>query len=140
MPERKTIDRIQRLARRARTLAIVYFAVLFIGTHLPDTTTSQPNVWDKGLHFSGYAALAVFVLACWELAIGRLQPRHYFAVWLAGIVYGAFDEWTQTSVGRTCDMNDWAADVLGVTSGIVIYQLLRPLMFAILGRDDATAR
>ena len=69
---------------------------------------------DKLLHFGGYAVLTCCVLAGWELTIGMLEPKHYFAVWLAGTLYGAIDEITQIPVGRTCDMNDGLADVLGI--------------------------
>jgi VanZ family protein len=139
MPQRKTLDRFQRIARRARTLALVYFVILFVGTHIPATAVGNPNLWDKGFHFGGYALLTICVLAGWELTVGLLQARHFFAVWFAGVLYAAFDEWTQIPVGRTCDMNDWLADVLGIVGGIVIYQLLRPLLFAIVGRSGAMA-
>lgn len=130
-------DRFKRIALRARTLAVVYFILLFIGTHGPETDIGSSVFSDKWVHCGGYLVLTLCVLAGWELTIGKLYPRHYFAVWLAGVVYGAFDEWTQLSVGRTCDMNDWAADTIGVVSGIIIYQMLRPLLFAIVGRNAA---
>jgi VanZ family protein len=129
-------DRFKRIAARARTLAIVYFILLFIGTHIPPAGIGGPSFSDKWAHFSGYLLLTTLVLAGWELTTGTLHPRHYFAVWLAGVVYGAFDEWTQIPVWRTCDMSDWAADVLGVTMGVVVYQLLRPLLFAVTGHRD----
>jgi VanZ family protein len=129
-------ERFKRNASRARTLAIIYFILLFIGTHLPPSGVGAPSFSDKWAHFNGYLLLTTLVLAGWELTIGTLHPRHYFAVWLAGVVYGAFDEWTQIPVGRTCDMSDWAVDVLGVTGGIVVYQMLRPLLFAVTGRGD----
>ncbi len=114
----------------------MYFVVLFIGTHIPPAGIRGASFSDKWAHFGGYLLLTALVLTGWELTIGKLHPRHYFAVWLAGVVYGAFDEWTQIPVGRTCDMSDWAADVLGVTIGIVVYQILRPLLFAVTGHSD----
>lgn len=138
--EKSAAKRIRRYAAHARVIAAVYFLTLFIGTHLPPKEMLNPPGFlsDKSAHLIGYAGLATVILAVWELSIGRLQPRHYFAVWLAGVVYGAFDEWTQLSVGRICDMNDWAADVIGVTGGIVIYRLLRPILFAVTGHDDGS--
>ena len=130
-------NRTKRIALRARTLAVAYLLLLFAATHIPSTGIGPSSINDKSAHFGGYFLLAVLLLAGWELTIGKLQPRHYFAVWLAGVLYGAFDEWTQIPVWRTCDMNDWGADVLGVTVGIVAYQMLRPLLFAIIGRDGA---
>lgn len=130
-------NRFKRLALRARTLAVLYFLLLFAGTHLPSTGPIGPSFYDKYAHFGGYAVLTIVVLASWELTFGTLQAKHYFAVWLAGTIYGALDEWTQIPVGRTCDMNDWFADVAGVLTGIVVYQLLRPLLFAVIGRDPS---
>lgn len=117
--------RLRRWAAHARTLAVVYFVLLAIGTHLPipPQTMEVFDLWDKLVHFSGYAVLTILVLSGWELTIGRLQAKHYFAVWLAGTLYGIFDETTQTYIGRTCDMNDWAADVLGIVVGLLVFRL-----------------
>ncbi len=136
--EKSVVERVRPYALHARVLAGVYLLLLFIGTHLPPGPIGPPAFSDKIAHFLGYYILTMLVLAGWELTIGKLRARHYFAVWLAGVAYGAFDEWTQIPVGRTCDMSDWGADVLGVVSGIFVYQLLRPLLFEMIGtRDDA---
>jgi VanZ family protein len=119
-------ERLRRIAARARTLAIVYFIVLFIGTHIPlDRVEELASANDKWIHYGAYAVLTVLVLTGWELTIGLLQPKHYFAVWLAGVLYGAFDEASQTPVGRTCDMNDWMADVLGIICGLLLFRIGR---------------
>jgi VanZ family protein len=119
----------RRLASRARSLAIVYFAMLFIATHIPAPSHDLSSLSDKWFHFGGYAVLTVCVLAGWELTIGVLQAKHYFAVWLVGTLYGAIDEITQIPVSRTCDVNDWAADALGIVSGMLVYRLARALLF-----------
>src|SRR5687768_18164478 len=126
-------ERLKRIAARARTLAIVYFLVLFVGTHIPlEHAEAIATVSDKWLHFGGYALLTLLVLTGWELTIGVLQPKHYFAVWLAGVLYGVFDEVSQTPVGRTCDMNDWMADVLGVVCGLLIFRLGRAALHKVI--------
>ncbi|HEX6961872.1 MAG TPA: VanZ family protein [Lacipirellula sp.] len=123
---RPAAQRLKRIAARARTLAAVYFIVLFVGTHLPvEQVEAFATASDKWLHFAGYAVLTLLVLTGWELTIGVLQPKHYFAVWLAGVLYGAFDEISQTPVGRNCDMNDWVTDVLGVVAGLLAFRLGR---------------
>jgi hypothetical protein len=33
-------------------------------------------------------------------------------------------------------MNDWAADTIGVLSGIILYQIFRPMLFAIVGISE----
>lgn len=111
--------------------------VLFIGTHLPAEGVEGVTISDKFLHFAGYLTLTVFVLAGWELSVGRLEPRHYFAVWLAATLFGAFDEMTQTPVGRTCDANDWLADVLGVVCGLIVYRIGRAAVLRVTGRTPS---
>jgi VanZ family protein len=138
-PASTPAQRLKRIAARARTLAIAYFLLLFIGTHLPaERLESVATVYDKWLHFGGYAVLTIVVLAGWEVTIGTLQPKHYFAVWLAGTLYGAFDEVTQTPVGRSCDINDWMADVLGILCGLLTYRLGREVVLRISRRGNGT--
>jgi VanZ family protein len=134
-------DRAKQLASRARTLALFYFLVLCIGTHIPSVSQESISDIDKLLHFSGYAGLTLLVLTGWELTIGVLEPKHYFAVWLAGALYGALDEWTQIPVRRTCDMNDWLAAVLGIVCGLLVFRLGRGALAWFVARgDEALAR
>ncbi|WP_218932266.1 VanZ family protein [Adhaeretor mobilis] len=139
--DRIPIDRLKRLAARARTLAIVYLGVLFLGTHLPlsislpQTHLGPVSIEDKIVHLGLYALLTFFVLAGWELTLRReLQPKHYFAVWLVGTVYGMIDEITQIPVGRTGDMHDWLADVIGIVVGLVLFQVVRKKLYQWLSR------
>jgi VanZ family protein len=111
--------RLGRFAARARTLAVVYLVVLFVGTHLPSTALARLTYSDKFMHAGGYAMLTLFVLAGWELTIRRLEPKHYFAVWLVGTMYAAFDEVTQIPVGRSCDINDWARTCWGSSAAFL---------------------
>ncbi|MCA9261189.1 MAG: VanZ family protein [Planctomycetales bacterium] len=120
-------------AARARTLAFVYFVVLFTATHLPSTPSSIQCLSDKVLHTAAYLMLTLSVLTGWELTIGGLQPKHFFAVWLVGTVYGAFDEFTQIPVGRTCDIHDWVADVIGIVSGLILFTVVRAGVYRLAG-------
>jgi VanZ family protein len=81
--------------------------------------------------------LTILVLAGWEFTIGLLKPKHYFAVWLAGTVYGALDEMTQTPVNRVCDINDWLANVLGIVAGLLAFRLGRAVLYRILDWSGA---
>ncbi|HYO25755.1 MAG TPA: VanZ family protein [Lacipirellulaceae bacterium] len=125
-------DRLSRLAMRARTLAAVYLVILFVATHIPAMPTRGFSMSDKVHHLAGYSMLTFCVLAGWELTIGVLAARHYFAVWLAGTLYAALDEVTQIPVGRRCDVDDWAADILGLVLGILAFRLLRGTLYRLL--------
>src|SRR5688572_22333236 len=95
---------VSRWAARARTLAAIYLLVLFAATHMPFESHGGISYSDKVVHYAAYAILTVLVLLGWQLTIGVLQPKHYFAVWLVGTLYGAIDEVTQIPVGRTADV------------------------------------
>jgi len=53
---------------------------------------------------------------------------------LACAVYGVLDEVTQIPVGRSCDLYDWFADVIGIAVGILAFRYLRPLLYRVLFR------
>ena len=129
-------DRLKRLASRARTLAAVYFLVLCTATHIP-LDQSQIDVSDKIVHFASYALLTVLVLTGWEFTIGGLAAKHYFAVWLAGTIYGAIDEITQIPVGRNGDVNDWAADVLGIIAGLLLFRVGSAALYRLVAWMEA---
>ena len=134
---------LRRWAARARTLATIYLLVLFAATHIPFESHGGPSYADKVVHYAAYAALTVLVLLGWQLTIGVLQPKHYFAVWLVGTLYAAMDEVTQIPVGRTADMNDWAADVLGIVTGLLVFRVAFAIFTRVarfVGKGPATDR
>ena len=131
---------LQRRAARARTLAAVYLAVLFVSTHMPtpDVGVDVAGL-DKLIHLWAYAILTFAVMLGWEMTVGALQAKHYFAVWLVGVVYGMFDEATQIPVGRTADMNDWLADVAGIVLGLIAFRICRIWVYRIFVPDSPLA-
>jgi VanZ family protein len=136
-PQTALARRVERLAAKARTLAVVYFLVLFTATHVPSLPTISMSAFDKVEHFVGYGLLTLCVLVGWELSVGVLSAKHYFAMWLAGTLYAAFDELTQIPVGRTCDVNDWAADVLGIVLGLAAFCFVRGPLYRMLYVGEA---
>lgn len=120
--------------RLAPLLLAVYWVLLFTGTHLPGSTLRQMRFNDKLLHFSAYAGLA-FLLA-WAIP---KKIGGYSGLLFAGatvIAYAAIDELTQGFVPRRRpDLDDFIADLLGMTCGFIVYKLLRLLIF---GRTPAS--
>lgn len=131
-----SIDRTRKhavIARAARYGTVGLLICLFIATHypahhIPDRIGSA----DKIIHTLAYFVLAFSALVSWDLAIGPLRPQHYFTVWLAGTLYGAFDEITQIPVGRHGDINDWVCDVLGIVIALILFRVLRPALSRLL--------
>ncbi len=114
--------------RLAPVLLVVYWILLFTGTHLPGSTIGSMRVSDKLLHFSAFAGLA-FLLA-W--ALPRRVAGGIPGVLLAAIltlIYAAIDEWTQGFVPRrNPDISDFFADALGMIAGLTVYFILRSLL------------
>lgn len=136
---RNEIDpvRLGRAAALARWTTALLFLVMFIGTHTPGIVSPDVTLIDKILHFCGYATLAFCLLMTWELSTGPLLPMHLLAVWFLFALYGAVDEVSQIPVGRSCDGFDWLADILGTTTGLFLFWVLRCQVYRFLVKSSA---
>lgn len=114
--------------RLAPILLIVYWILLFTGTHLPGSALKSLRFNDKLLHCVAFAGLA-FLLA-WALPkqlLGRL-PSMLLAV-IITMTYAVVDEWTQAFVpNRTPDVKDFLADCVGMILGFTAYLILRTII------------
>jgi VanZ family protein len=99
-----------------------YWLALFVATHLPPSIARVPGHGiDKLIHASVYALLAGLLATTWQCAAGQLTFRHLRWVWIALVLYAAFDELTQIPVGRTASWADWFADGLGALIGLALF-------------------
>lgn len=105
----------------------LYWPTLFVFAHIPiPQVVREAHVSDKSLHFLGYLAL-VYLL--WFTVRGN-ETVNWRTVWpwsmlAIGAVYGVLDEWTQNFVaGRTCDIEDFLADVAGVVAGLTLFSVV----------------
>lgn len=111
-----------RIRRLAACLLVAYWTAIFVGTHLPARQVSL-SVNDKVMHLGAFAGLA-FLLG-WVLAGSRPTWRVLAASWLIAACYAAVDEVSQMWIpGRSCDVQDWLADLAGAGLGLVCYRLL----------------
>ena len=126
-PSTATASNASPLRRRIRILLAValvsYTLVAFLGTHLPMPHGVIPRGGDKVLHFLGYSVFGVLLMGL-RASLGEF--RWPSVVGRAGFLacYGAFDEITQKLVGRSADVADWFADVLGACCGLLAIVLL----------------
>jgi len=104
-------------------LLLIYWPSLFVLAHMPiPGLVREAGVSDKGLHFLAYLIL---VFLFWS-AINPHKKVSWRrgAVWwviFAVIGYGLIDELLQKYVaGRTCDATDFAADLAGMLTGLVL--------------------
>jgi hypothetical protein len=103
---------------------VLYWPVIFLFAHMPNVPgwILRTQMSDKTLHYLGYLLL-VFL---WWFSIFPSQRPTFFSrpLWFTiamMMVYAATDEWLQRFTHRTPDIMDFAADMLGVLTGLVIF-------------------
>jgi VanZ family protein len=112
-------------ARLCWGATIVYWVVLFAGTHAPALTLSRVPVTDKTIHFVMYALLGAALMVSLSVS-GRLKSTSAVTVLAILLAYGAVDEWTQALpfINRSCEMADWHADAAGAAVAVVLMSLV----------------
>jgi len=111
-----------------RYALIFYWVAMFVGTHWPKIEKYAPDeLWliphaDKLIHATLYAGwVSVW---WWLLSAGGTHLSAAATNWLiaGGVAYAILDESTQLIVGRTPDVKDWTADVVGILAAVTILQ------------------
>jgi VanZ family protein len=124
--------------RHAVTAALVlYWMILFTGTHLPVNLKPDVPGNDKLQHFFGYGGLAFLLGGVIVLQSGHPGKRRVLLIGALALLalYGPFDELTQLFVGRSCDLVDWLADIGGSAFGLAaIVMLVRIRRFGVAER------
>jgi len=106
-----------------RWIFLAYWLLMFIGTHIPrlegvDTSVFRIPHADKVMHFCMFAGW--MCLSWWLLRPpgGRPSRRALAGALLAGALYAAFDELTQSLVGRDTSLGDFFADIAGMLAAL----------------------
>lgn len=107
---------------------LVYWLLLFTGTHLPPMSAGPTlsGSSDEIVHIAAYAGLAFLMARCWQSQRGKLSWGRLLVVWMTCVLFGAVDEVTQQFVGRESSVSDWVADACGAAVGVVLYCWTRP--------------
>lgn len=123
---------VQKWVRRILMSGMAgYWLALFVLTHTPAPRVPKVGVDDKLAHFLAYFLLGVLVYA----TVWATRPHARTAgLWVIaiGMCYGAIDEWTQILVGRDCELMDWAADMGGMISAVLVMTLVRLVVSRLL--------
>lgn len=117
----------------------LYWAALFYATHMPLPQGLLPGNSDKFIHFAAYAGLAVLLMSL-RATRGAYPWYSVFARWCFLALYGVFDEATQALVNRSPDLDDWIADVLGVTFGLTLVTFLVWVVPRVTGLSTGPAK
>lgn len=115
-----------RARKVVRVALLLYVALIFTLTHVPRAPQVPLDQGDKLAHFGAYAILA-FVLRLDQRLYGRTSAAWGALLLVIIALYGAFDELLQIPVGRTADVWDWYADMLGAIVGLAAMDLLAKL-------------
>ena len=91
--------------------------MILIGTSLPGSLVpSEASSFDKAIHFTIYAILAVLLAKQISEVTGRWRAAALTILLTAA--FGAADEWHQGFIpGRSTELGDWEADSLGAVVG-----------------------
>ena len=119
--------RITESIRFRRLILIVYWVVMFLGTHWPDIDSQAPPRIRAIPHVHKIAHLCLYcgwmALWGWLLSAGnrRVSRNALLGLCLGGAAWGAFDELTQAFIhGRSPGVIDWTFDLLGLLAGAVV--------------------
>ena len=116
---------------------LLYWPAIFVLAHIPiPQLVYKAQVSDKTLHLVVYLIL-VFLL--W-FAVSPDKKVNWgkAAVWLVFLImagYGGVDELLQGYVGRSCDIKDFLANLVGVSGGLILFSFLTfwPALLAVTG-------
>ncbi len=119
-----TLSRRQKLTIGA---LIFYWPTLFILAHIPvPQLVRKAQISDKSLHFIAYLIL-VFLLWFALYPDRKVSWRKASTWWVLLVMagYGIVDELLQGCfASRSCDVRDYAADLVGSLTGLILFSLL----------------
>ncbi len=117
------------LPRRRKTILLallVYWPTMFVVTHIPQISrwVAKAKVSDKTAHFIVYLVLTFL----WWFTISPYTKVKWKkpTVWWALLVivwYGAFDEYSQSFIGRNADVSDFLANLTGTLTALVLLSI-----------------
>lgn len=111
----------------ARLLLFPYWILCFVLTHMPNPKgIPAQGELDKVLHFLGYFVLG-FLLAAFYSFKKKTPQALFKACLITLLIYGAIDETTQPYFGRDFEWFDLLADLLGVSTAVLIFLKIFPL-------------
>ncbi len=117
---------VTRRTKYVWTVLAVYWPVLFILTHIPIPDVARKSgMSDKLMHVLAYMGL--MVLVWWAVSPYQRVNWCKWKVWLILAVvvwYGVTDEWLQGHVGRSADLEDLFANLVGALTGLALLTVL----------------
>jgi VanZ family protein len=107
------------------TIAILFAAIVVFVTHIPPDVMPkrlQASGLDKIEHVVAYGAITILFVLSLRVRFSLLSAVVLF---LAISVVGAFDELTQPFFNRIASPMDWAADLSGIITTLLVFLFLQ---------------
>jgi VanZ family protein len=108
---------------------LIYAGLIFWGSSISSIPAKFPfTIKDKFLHIGEFAVFGILLTRSAAVMVrSRRQRLILFWILLSGGVFAASDEIHQYFVpGRTCDIYDWLADIVGLALGAaIVYIVIR---------------
>ncbi len=126
--------------RTLRAIFCVYACVVFALTHWPALTLSlpirRPDLW---AHLTVFSIWTVLASLCGFFG-PALSGHNVLRTFALAVVYAAIDEGLQAIpwLRRTCAWDDYLANVLGITLGVVLVLIVKTLLVRKGTANDAT--
>lgn len=107
---------------------IIYVVIIFLVSSIPSLTPPGPKflLKDKLAHFVEYWVLGILLFkgVGWNLTPSRIATFVFLVA--VGASIGALDELYQGLIpGRTLDIHDWYADIIGVAVAVALFTFTR---------------
>jgi VanZ family protein len=111
-------------AVRAWVPAVVYVGLIFAVSSIPGSVFCAMHfkIFDKAAHMVEFTGLGLFLMIAFRGSLPEALKRRAVLFALgAGVLVGFMDELYQLAVpGRSVELLDWVADVIGVVVGSTV--------------------
>ena len=111
---------------------VFYWILLFTLTSLPTQSVPAVGVSDKVEHFLAYFGLSFLLyMALLFQKKSKFFKKYALRITLSiSFIYGIIDEVHQLLIpGRSCELNDFIADLLGAIFGLIVIKILLTKIF-----------
>ena len=111
---------------------VFYWILLFTLTSLPTQSVPAVGVSDKVEHFLAYFGLSFLLyMALLFQKKSKFFKKYALLITLSiSFIYGIIDEVHQLLIpGRSCEFNDFIADLLGAIFGLIVIKILLTKIF-----------
>ncbi len=111
------------------TLTLVFSTILMVFLLLPSDAFPSHKIFsiDKVWHFGSYFLLMLLMILAFKQIDG--SPKYYkLLAFVMTLLHACTSEWFQQySPGRTSDITDWVADIVGILLALLLVNVIQAI-------------